>query len=92
MKQGNLNSIAQVLNLQAMAYETAVLLAADVREVTDKERRAKIAQSFSQVLKSWETLEDRKRILRGKPLPGSKRPAVEQPKRSKATPYGSPSE
>jgi hypothetical protein len=34
---------------------------------------------------AWERLEERKRILRGRPLPGSYRPEKEKPKRSKPT-------
>lgn len=92
IKTGTPNSIVQVLNLQAMTYKAAELISKDIQDAGGKEQRAKLGQALSQVVKSWETLEDRKRILRGKPLPGSKRPAVEQPKRKQATPYASPSE
>jgi hypothetical protein len=92
IQPGRRNSLVQVLDLQAMTYRAAELISNDIQDAGGKEQRAKLGQALSQVVKSWETLEDRKRILRGKPLPGSKRPAVDQPKRSKATPYGSPSE
>lgn len=84
MAPGYRNSLVQVLRLQELSFNTAELLAADVASVEDKVRRAKIAQSFSQVVKGWETLEDRKRIIRGQPLPGSKRPAVDQPKKKQS--------
>jgi hypothetical protein len=36
----------------------------------------------AQVARAWEVLEERKRILRGRPLPGSLRPEMAKPKHS----------
>lgn len=56
------------------ALEIQTLLMADLRdEETKPIARAALARA-------WEVIEERKRILRGKPLPGSKRPATEAPK------------
>jgi hypothetical protein len=92
IQPGRRNSLVQILALQDMTYRTAFLIAQDVEDAGSKEQRAKLGQSLSQVVKSWETLEDRKRILRGKPLPGSKRPAVEPPIKRKATSFTPPTE
>lgn len=72
--------LAQVVALQQALYNTALILTDDILTVNDKETRARIASSIASLAKGWQGLQDSKRIIRGKPLPGSKRPAVEQPK------------
>ena len=79
--------LAQVIAMQTALYETCMVLKEDIHTVSDKEERARIASAIASVAKGWQGLQDSKRIIRGKPLPGSKRPAVEQPKHKvKASP------
>jgi len=74
----------QALHLQSLALKSAETLSADLQETKDKELRTKQAQALSAVIRAYDALEDRKRILSGKPMPGSLRP-VAKPKKSKRT-------
>src|SRR5260370_23845443 len=50
---------------------------------TDPEVARDNAMALAGLIRGWDTALERLRILRGKPLPGSKRPAAEPPKRLK---------
>lgn len=93
VKPGKANSLRQVVSLQQKAYEVAMRLAEDaLRDGLDSERRAKSATAMGNLIKAWDSAEDRKRIIRGKPLPGSLRPAAEKKRSSRALPLPSPEE
>lgn len=66
--------MAQTLQLQSIAMEASALLSKDLLETKDKMLRTRQAASIASLVKAFDTLEDRKRILRGKPMPGSLRP------------------
>ena len=80
IRPGKRNSLRQVLQLQQAAFDTTLLLKEDVLGSQDATLRARIGSSIAQLVRSWDTLEDRKRILRGRPLPGSFKPEKEKPK------------
>lgn len=61
-------ALDQLVDMQQVAYADATNCAL-----------APIARA--QAMRAWECLEERKRILRAKPLPGSLRPAEVTPKR-----------
>lgn len=67
--------------MQDVAHDALQTLGSDLKETKDKALRAKIAQSMSALCKAFDTLEDRKRILNGKPMPGSLRPEAKARKR-----------
>lgn len=67
MRPGRHRALAQALRMQEVLYD----------EVTNG--AGKLAEK-AQAARAWEALEERKRILRGRPLPGSKRPAPDAPK------------
>ncbi|MCI0744048.1 MAG: hypothetical protein L0Y58_01465 [Verrucomicrobia subdivision 3 bacterium] len=52
----------------------------------EAELHARIAGAAAQAVKGWDALEDRKRILRGRPLPGSFRPQPPKAKGKKTGP------
>lgn len=64
----------QSLELQALAMKTANTLSKDLQFTPDKELRTKQAQALAAVIRAYDTIEERKRILKGKPMPGSLRP------------------
>jgi hypothetical protein len=80
MRPGKRTSLRQVLQLQQAAFETVQLLKADAATAEDPELRARIGSSMAQLLRAWDIGENRKRILRGKPLPGSFKPEKPNPK------------
>lgn len=80
---GRRKSLTQVLNMQDAVYETCMMLRDDMCESTDKEERARIASAIASTCKGWDSLEDRKRVIRGQPLPGSLRP-IAKPKKVKS--------
>lgn len=53
----------------------------DVLAYDNPSLRARIGSSLAQLVRSFDTLEERKRILRGRPLPGSLRPEKQKPRR-----------
>lgn len=79
-------ALLQSLRLQQLALQSAETLAQDLSETKDKELRAKQSQALSSIIKAFDTLEDRKRILNGKPMPGSLRPEAKPKKRPRS--YG----
>jgi hypothetical protein len=76
--------------MQQAAFEACMKLKTDVLDASDREERARAASALSNVSKAWSSMEDIKRILRGKPLPGSLRPES-KPKKQR-TPRATPSE
>ncbi len=76
------HALTQALRLQQLAMTSAETIGKDLQETKDKELRAKQAQALSSIIKAFDTLEDRKRILKGKPMPGSLRPEAKQKRKS----------
>jgi hypothetical protein len=66
--------------MQDVAHSTLQTLSNDLTETKDKALRAKLALGIASLCKAFDTLEDRKRILHGKPMPGSLRPDAEPKK------------
>jgi hypothetical protein len=82
VKPGKGKSLRQVVALQDAAFEVAMTLREDaVQPGLNREQRAKVATAMSNLIKAWDSAEDRKRIIRGKPLPGSLRPEKPKPKK-----------
>ncbi len=90
-KPGRRTSLTQVLAMQDALYEACMIMKEDCRNASDKEERAKIAGAMSNTCKGWEALEDRKRVIRGLPLPGSLRPES-KPRKPKSDNLPSPTE
>lgn len=75
----------QALDMQAAIQATLALCQADAAAEKDRETRARIGSAMAAMARGWDILEDRKRILRGKPMPGQLRPdQPSKPKRNKA--------
>ena len=70
LRPGKIRALSQCLELQQLCYDVA-------------HRQESKGAEVAQLARAWEALEERKRILRNKPLPGSLKP--EQEKRSKPT-------
>ena len=77
LKYGRVAALRQCLELQSVCYQAAI---------GETVKPADIAQ----LSRAWEVLEERKRILRNKPLPGSLKP--ETPKKTKVSQPWTPSE
>ena len=71
-------ALTQCLDIQNLAYETA--MGFKTLEPNDEafERHARKCVALAQVARAWESAVERARILRGRPLPGSLRPKVEK--------------
>ena len=71
-------TLSQCLDIQNLAYETA--MGFKTLEPSDDaiERHARKCVALAQVARAWEAAADRARILRGRPLPGSLRPKLEK--------------
>jgi hypothetical protein len=80
IRPGKRNSLRNVLQLQDALAETMFLLGQDAAHSADASLRARIGSSIAQLARSWDTLENRKRVLRGRPLPGSFKPEKPEPK------------
>jgi hypothetical protein len=67
-------ALTQCLDIQNLAYETA--MGFKTLEPSDDavERHARKCVALAQVARAWESTVERARILRGRPLPGSLRP------------------
>lgn len=61
IRPGRRLSLRQALELQQLVFDTAFGGTAKPAEI-------------AQLARAWDVLEDRKRVLRGKPLPGSLKP------------------
>jgi hypothetical protein len=88
IRHGKRHSLRQVTDLQRVTHEVALLVAKDAKETTKREERARAASALANLGKSWNTLQDAKRVILGRPLPGSLRPEKAKPKQS-ATPFAS---
>lgn len=67
MRPGRHRALAQALRMQEVLYDQVL---SPKGSAADKASAAR----------AWDALEERKRILRGRPLPGSKRPVPDAPK------------
>lgn len=88
IKPGRRDSLRQVLDFQRVTHETALLVAKDAKDTTKPEERARAASALANLGKSWNTLQDAKRVILGRPLPGSLRPEKAKPKQA-AHPHAS---
>jgi hypothetical protein len=77
-------ALTQLHQMQDVAHSTLQTLSNDLTETKDKALRAKLALGIASLCKAFDTLEDRKRILHGKPMPGSLRPDAEPKKMRRA--------
>jgi hypothetical protein len=64
IKPGRRGALAQLITLQQCVYEAGVKEGVEPRDL-------------AQLSRAWDVLEERKRILRGRPLPGSLKPQKE---------------
>jgi hypothetical protein len=74
----NTQGLTQSYVLRKVAYDIVIKLATQQVSEEDLETSRVIAQS----IRSWTDADDRVRIHRGKPLPGSLRPQVQPKKRT----------
>ena len=72
------SELKQATELQAAAYKLAKDIC-DAPSLSEKSSREK-AILLPQLVRAWDTTTNRIRILRGRPMPGSKRPARDEPK------------
>lgn len=69
---GNNRGLAQAYDIRDIAAKEAIELGrAETKDLSERLARAKAMQSLASV---WSDASDRIRILRGRPLPGSRRP------------------
>jgi len=86
---GNNRGLTQAYDLRDLAASEAMALKDTIAPtLEDKLARAQAIRCLAVV---WKDASDRIRILRGRPLPGSKRP-VSEPKRHKPKPLAAPTE
>lgn len=72
----------QAVATQQRIIEVIERCAADATETNDRELRSRIGSAIAAMVRGWDILEERKRILRNKPLPGHLRPDLQpKPKR-----------
>jgi hypothetical protein len=81
IQPGYRNSLQQVLLIQEVITEAVSGLRIDLK-TSNAETRARSSSALASLAKGWDCLEDRKRIIRGKPMPGSLRPEA-KPKKSR---------
>ena len=74
----------QASDIQHALHKASKLLSGDIESCKEKEERARVASALASVAKGWQSMTDQLRILAGKPLPGSRRPPPDQPKKPKA--------
>jgi len=67
-------SYTQAIELQAKLADAVGLCREDMNGCLDREVRARIGSALASMVRGWDILEERKRILRGRPLPGHLRP------------------
>ena len=79
-RPGRRLSLRQVLDLQDIAHEVAVGLRGDFNATSDREERARVGSSISNIAKAWATLQDSKREILGKPRAGVFKPERKKPK------------
>ena len=73
----------QALDLQSALHRAGKSLDEDMEQGEDRTERARIACALASVAKGWQSMTDQLRILAGKPLPGSRRPPPDQPKKAR---------
>ena len=66
--------MSQCLDIQNLAYETAMAFKSLPSSDEAVERHARKCMALAQAARAWEAAANRARILRGRPLPGSLRP------------------
>ena len=76
-------ALSQCLDIQNLAYETAMGFKTLDSSADAIERHARKCVALAQVARAWESSVDRARILRGRPLPGSLKPQPKPHARSK---------
>lgn len=82
LRPGRKRALMQALAYQEGCATIAELLLVDVKSPeTEPDMRARVATAYSQVLKGWDAMEDRKRILRGRGVPKPVEARNAQPKR-----------
>lgn len=85
VKYGAVSSLKQLVELKDVAFSCARTLKDDYHQATDLSVRARIATALAQVLRSWDCLEDRRRVLRNRGLPKTEEPASRFRRRIKST-------
>jgi len=87
LRPGRKRSLMQALAYQEGCATIAKFLLADAESAEiEPDMRARVATAYSQVLKGWDTMEDRKRILRGRGLPKPVEARNAQPKQKRRAP------
>ena len=84
IRPGKRRALRQVLELQDAAFDGVILLKGDMAKSGNPQERARLASALSALVRSWDCAEERKRILRNRPLPGSLspgRPKTTRPRR-----------
>lgn len=82
-RDGRSRGLLQAYELRQLAHELAMKLASG--EASEKE--SKVARDITGLIRAWAEADDRVRIHRGKPLPGTLRPKQEKAKHAtNATP------
>lgn len=75
-------ALSQCLDVQNFVYASLMAIREQCRQPDGRiTMDAQTAMSVHKLAGAWETLVDRARILRGRPLPGSLRPREEKPRR-----------
>ena len=74
-------SYAQAAQMQGKLADAVSLCREDMNACVDPEVRARIGSALASMVRGWDILEERKRILRGRPLPGHLRPDLPQSQR-----------
>lgn len=68
--------LKQCYEAQALAFEALHGLSKQIKTAGDPRAICKLANAFADLSTSWCQLEERKRILRGIPLPGTLKPTA----------------
>lgn len=79
-KPGGRIALSQCLDMQEYVFLTSGIVREDAVNGITCEERARAASALASLCKAWEALDDRRRILRGQPLPGSLRPMADTKK------------
>lgn len=67
-------ALMQIPIMQTHLQSAIALCREDMNDCQDREVRARIGSALASMVRGWDILEERKRILRGRPLPGHLRP------------------
>lgn len=74
VRPGRRETLHQCLDLQNLAFNAALCYRPIVEHAQTKILDSRIASAIASLVKAWDLTQDRKRILRGRPLPGSLKP------------------